>query len=105
MGVFGGELLNDKNNSSLVRGDGETLGSYLERLHESINQVEWQSDGHRMWYTHKNPHGCWICILLQIVRLYEAELMAIRKSELDGSKGKTVRSKPRRRKLNKTKST
>ncbi len=60
--------MNDKRNSSINRGDGETLESYLGRLDEYISKLEWQSDGHRMWYTHKNPYGCWICELLQVVR-------------------------------------
>jgi len=60
--------MNDKRNTGIVRGDGETIGSYLGRLDEYISKLEWQSDGHRMWYTHKNPYGCWICELLQVVR-------------------------------------
>ena len=66
---------NDQRNPSLVRGAGETLRSYLERLHEYISKLEWQSDGHIRWYTHKNPYGCWICETLQICRLLENELM------------------------------
>ena len=66
---------NDQRNPSLVRGDGETDGSYLERLHEYISKLEWQSDGHIRWYTHKNPYGCWICEALQVCRLLENELM------------------------------
>ncbi len=69
--------MNDKRNPNLGRGDGEDLESYLGRLTESISQLEWQSDGHRMWYTHKNPYGCWICQLLQVVRLLEAELLVL----------------------------
>ncbi len=60
--------MNDKRNSSIVRGDGETRSSYIGRLDEYISKLEWQSDGHRMWYTHKNPYGCWICELLQVIR-------------------------------------
>jgi len=59
--------LNDKRNPSLNRGDDETLVSYLIRLDEHVSKLEWQSEGHRMWYTHKNPYGCWICELLQII--------------------------------------
>ena len=66
---------NDQRNPSLVRGAGETLRSYLERLHEYISKLEWQSDGHIRWYTHKNPYGCWICETLQVNRLLENELM------------------------------
>ncbi len=53
---------------SINRGDGETLISYIGRCDEYISKLEWQSEGHRMWYTHKNPYGCWICELLQVVR-------------------------------------
>ena len=60
--------MTDKRNPSINRGDGETLRSYLERLDEYISKLDWQSEGHRMWYTHKNPYGCWICELLQICR-------------------------------------
>ncbi len=70
--------MNDKRNSSIIRGDGEDLESYLGRLAEFISKLEWQSEGHRMWYTHKNPYGCWICELLQVVRLLEAELLVQR---------------------------
>ena len=66
---------NDQRNPSLVRGAGETIRSYLERLHEYIAKLEWQSDGHIRWYTHKNPYGCWICENLQVCRLLENELV------------------------------
>ncbi len=60
--------MNDKRNPSINRGDGETSESYRGRLGEYISKLEWQSEGHRMWYTHKNPYGCWICELLQVCR-------------------------------------
>ncbi len=62
-------MKNDKRNFDVIRGDGESLGPYYKRLDEHISKLEWQSDGHRMWYTHKNPYSCWICELLQIVRI------------------------------------
>jgi len=74
--------INDKRNPNLVRGDGETLGPYIDRLTEHISKLEWQSEGHRLWYTHKNPYGCWICEILQVSRLMESELLAL--SEPDG---------------------
>ncbi len=79
--------MNDKRNPNINRGDGETLGSYLERLAEHISKLEWQSEGHRQWYTHKNPYGCWICELLQICRALEAELLAGPGDDGDGSEG------------------
>ncbi len=60
--------MNDKRNPNISRGDGETLSSYTGRCDEYLSKLEWQSEGHRMWYTHKNPYGCWICELLQISR-------------------------------------
>ncbi len=61
--------IRDQRNFDIIRGDGELIGSYYKRLDEYISKLEWQSDGHRMWYTHKNPYSCWICELLQIVRI------------------------------------
>ncbi len=69
--------MNDKRNPNINRGDGEDLVSYLGRLTEFISKLEWQSEGHRMWYTHKNPYGCWICELLQVTRGLEAELLVL----------------------------
>ncbi len=60
--------MNEKLNPSIVRGDGETRESHVRRLDEYVSKLEWQSEGHRMWYTHKNPYGCWICELLQVTR-------------------------------------
>ncbi len=65
----------DKRNPNLVRGDGETRCSFTGRLSKHISQLEWQSGGHIMWYTHKNPAGCWICELLQVCRQYEDILL------------------------------
>ncbi len=62
-------MKNEKRNFDVVRGDGEPIRSYSKRLDEHISKLEWQSDGHRMWYTHKNPYSCWICELLQICRI------------------------------------
>ncbi len=69
-----------KNNPGIVRADGESLDDYLRRVSEMFSKLEWQSEGHRMWYTHKNPYSCWICELLQIGRQLEAELVDIRPS-------------------------
>ncbi len=65
-----------RNLPDLIRGDAEMLGTYVLRLDEHISKLEWQSDGHRMWYTHKNPYSCWICELLQVVRILRDELVA-----------------------------
>ncbi len=73
--------MNDKRNPSLIRGDGEILRPYLDRLREHISQLEWQSDGHRMWYTHKNPYSCWICQILQVCNILHDELMALTRTD------------------------
>ncbi len=69
--------MNDKRNPSLVRGVGEDIESYYGRLDEHISKLEWQSEGHRMWYTHKNPYGCWICELLQIIRICRDDIVLV----------------------------
>ncbi len=56
-------------NINLERTDGEAIGPYLARIHEHVQKLRWQSEGHRQWYTHKNPYGCWICELLQVCEL------------------------------------
>ncbi len=70
--------LDRKLNPSIAKGDGESLESYLPRLTEFLSKLEWQSEGHRMWYTHKNPYSCWICELIQVGRELESILMDIR---------------------------
>lgn len=76
--------MNDKRNPNINRGTGETSESYLGRLSEYISKLEWQSEGHRLWYTHKNPYGCWICELLQVSRELENLIMDRRRDESDG---------------------
>ncbi len=56
-------------NINLERVDGEGLEGYLTRMDEHVQKLRWQSEGHRQWYTHKNPYGCWICELLQVTEL------------------------------------
>jgi len=56
-------------NINLERTAKEPIIEYLERIHEHVKKLRWQSEGHRQWYTHKNPYGCWICELLQVCEL------------------------------------
>ncbi len=56
-------------NINLERTAGEDIRAYLERMAEHVKKLRWQSEGHRQWYTHKNPYGCWICELLQVSEL------------------------------------
>ncbi len=60
--------IDDKRNPNNIRGDTESHASYSQRILAVIQRLEWQSDGHRMWYTHRNPYGCWICEIFQITR-------------------------------------
>ncbi len=62
-------------NINLERTSGEALGEYLERMAEHVKKLRWQSEGHRQWYTHKNPYGCWICELLQVTELIRDNCM------------------------------
>jgi len=59
--------LNDRRNPALARALGEELTAYARRLDEYIQRLVWNSEGHRMWFTHKNPAGCWICDLIFII--------------------------------------
>lgn len=69
--------MNDKRDVKCVRGTDETLDSYLGRVSELLDRIQWQFEGHRMWYTHKNPYGCWICDILFLGRqLYDEILVA-----------------------------
>ncbi len=79
-----------KNIPGIERVDAESLNDYLGRIAEFLSKLEWQSEGHRMWYTHKNPYSCWICELLQVARRLESELMDIRDS---AAVGETVKSR------------
>ncbi len=62
-------------NLNLERAVGETLEAYFGRLHEHVQKLRWQSEGHRQWYTHKNPYGCCICELLQVCELIRDNAM------------------------------
>jgi hypothetical protein len=59
-----------KQNPSIARGTGEPIQAYIDRMRDFVQQLEWRSDGHRFWYTHKNPHGCWICDLIFSLEQY-----------------------------------
>ncbi len=41
--------------------DGEGLDEYLTRMSDSVTAIENLSETHKIWFTHKNPYGCWIC--------------------------------------------
>ena len=60
----------------LARALGEELDAYVGRLEETLSRLEWQSDGHRQWYTHKNKYGCWICDSLFLARNLFDELVS-----------------------------
>ncbi len=79
------QIKGQRNIPDIIRGDAEALGTYIQRLDEHISKLEWQSDGHRMWYTHKNPYSCWICELLQVNRILRDELVAEGDNDGDGT--------------------
>ncbi len=79
-------------NINLERTDGEVLVSYLERISEHVQKLRWQSEGHRQWYTHKNPYGCWICELLQVTELIRDNCLdEIKHPRRKSNKGKSKR--------------
>lgn len=43
----------------------ETEASELWRARVSNTRLV--ADTHRKWFTHKNPYGCWICDLFEIL--------------------------------------
>ena len=63
-------MYDGKQNPAIARGDSESVSAYIERMRDFVQQLEWRSDGHRFWYTHKNPHGCWICDLIFTIEQY-----------------------------------
>ena len=63
-------MYDGKQNPSIARGDTEPVTAYIGRMRDFVQQLEWRSDGHRFWYTHKNPHGCWICDLIFTIEQY-----------------------------------
>ncbi len=48
--------------------EGEDFSEYLTRMSDHITSLENLSEGHKIWFTHKNPYGCWICDSLLLLR-------------------------------------
>ncbi len=48
--------------------ESEGLDEYLTRMADSITGLEALSDTHKIWFTHKNPYGCWICDTFEFTR-------------------------------------
>ncbi len=46
----------------------EDFEMYLTRMSDHITSLENLSEGHKIWFTHKNPYGCWICDSLLLLR-------------------------------------
>ena len=63
-------MYDGKQKPASARGDSESVQAYIERMRDFVQQLEWRSDGHRFWYTHKNLHGCWICDLIFTIEQY-----------------------------------
>ncbi len=84
-------------NLNLERTDGEDIELYLERMAEHVKKLRWQSEGHRQWYTHKNPYGCWICELLQVTELIRDNCLDEIKHSRQPSSKRGTRDKPIKR--------
>lgn len=78
-----GDIRRDKL-PTYIRGDGESDGSFMQRIRSSTEYIEKGPLGaHFAWYTHRNPAGCWICDLATLVhvcmrdmqRVYEREVL------------------------------
>ncbi len=48
--------------------ESEDFSEYLTRMSDHITSLENLSEGHKIWFTHKNPYGCWICDSLLLLR-------------------------------------
>ncbi len=48
--------------------DSEDFSEYLTRMSDHITSLENLSQGHTIWFTHKNPYGCWICDTFLLLR-------------------------------------
>ncbi len=48
--------------------ENEDFTDYLTRMSDHITSLENLSEGHKIWFTHKNPYGCWICDSLLLLR-------------------------------------
>lgn len=46
---------------SVLRGTGESLESYINRLRVKLDYLARVCEVHFAWYTHRNHAGCWIC--------------------------------------------
>ncbi len=60
--------------------ESEGLDEYLTRMVDQITSLENLSDTHTIWFTHKNPYGCWICDLIQLCRQL---ILEVQKEEED----------------------
>lgn len=57
-----------KRNREFNRIESEGLDEYLTRMVDQLTGLENLSSTHTVWFTHKNPYGCWICDLIQLCR-------------------------------------
>ncbi len=54
----------------------EDFSEYINRIGDHITALESLSEGHKIWFTHKNPYGCWICDSLMLLRIIIDEIWA-----------------------------
>ncbi len=60
--------------SDLKRGSNENFIDYLTRMSSIVTEYETLSEGHVRWFTHKNPYGCWICDVFELLRTVVTEV-------------------------------
>lgn len=69
---------------SLVRQEGETEHNWLKRIRvylQTVREKEYNHISPKVWFTHNNDFGCWICTLDLVAGLlleyYEASVSGI----------------------------
>ncbi len=55
---------NQNSNVAIYPSVGERLPDYVDRINNSLAQLEEWSSAHIAWWTHRSAGSCWICDLL-----------------------------------------
>jgi len=76
--------------------NGELLSGYIDRMNNSLAQLEEWSSSHISWWTHRSAGSCWICdlllysrILCDIMKDIQSELRLKQKFIAEHPKGST----------------
>ncbi len=52
----------DKQDSGYLPSEGEHLGPYVDRLHNTLQEMSNRyGDVHEKLWSHRGPHPCWVC--------------------------------------------